>query len=108
MLVPLVGFILACVIFAAVGAALLALTPKLRPTLMNVGVFVLGAVPSSFAGVVAYGRLLGNDQGELPSAGAILGVYLVLFLAGVCGGLLTLTTFRRLAQIRQTQLGRHH
>jgi hypothetical protein len=103
MLVPLVGFVLACVIFASLGAALLALMPKLRPTLMNVGLFVLGAVPSALVGVIAYGRLFGNDEGELHSAGAVLGVFPVLFLAGVCGGLLTLVVSTRLARFSHSQ-----
>ncbi len=99
MLVPLVGFVLACAIFASVGAALLALIPKLRPTLLNVGLFVLGAVPSSAASVIAYGRLFGNTEGEIDSAGAVLGIYLVLFLAGACGGLLTVLVSKRLMRI---------
>jgi hypothetical protein len=98
MLIPLVGFVLACVIFAGIGAALLTLVPKLRPTLISVGLFVLGAVPSSFVVIVAYGRLFGDGEGELHSAGAILGVYVVLFLAGVCGGLLSVLLSTRLVR----------
>ena len=65
MLVPLAGLLVACAIFACIGAALLAVVPRLRLTFANVGLFVIGAVPSCAVTAVAYGRVFGHVNGEL-------------------------------------------
>ncbi len=97
MLVPLVGFLLACAIFGCVGWAVLALFPRLRPTLTNVGMFVIGAVPSAAVSAVAYGRVFGNEAGELNPI-AVLGLFVVLLVAGLCGGLLVVLAYKRLTR----------
>ena len=93
MIVPLVGLFLACAIFACIGAALLALIPGLRPTLTNVALFVIGAVPSCAVTAVAYGRVFGDGAGMLRSP-AVLGLYCTLLVAGVGGGLLAVIGYR--------------
>ena len=94
MIVPLVGFFIACAIFACMGATVLALIPHLRPTLANIGSFVIGAVPSSAAAAIGYGRLLGDGTGELHSAGAVFGLFGVMLIAGLCGGLLIILAYK--------------
>ncbi len=93
MLIPLVGFLIACTIFACVGAAVLALIPHLRPGHANVALFVIGAVPISAVSAVAYGRVFGDGAGELHGV-AVPGLFVVLLVAGVCGGLLTVLAYR--------------
>ena len=93
MIVPLVGLFLACAIFACIGAALLALIPRLRPTLANVALFVIGAVPSGAVTAVAYGRVFGDAEGTLRPP-AVLGLFGALLVAGVCGGLLAVVAYR--------------
>jgi hypothetical protein len=98
MLIPLVGLFIACAIFACIGTAVLALVPKLRSTLVNVALFVLGAVPTSAVSAVAYGRVFGNETGELKPF-AVLGLFVLLLFAGVCGGLLCVFPYKWLTRI---------
>ena len=98
MLISLVGFLIACAVFACIGAAVLALIPELRPTLANVAAFVLGAVPTSAVTAVAYGRFFGNETGELNPV-AVVGLFAVLLVAGICGGLLGVFAYRWLMRV---------
>jgi hypothetical protein len=97
MLISLVGLFIACVIFACIGTAVLTIVPKLRPTLVNVAMFVLGAVPISAASALCYGRIFGNETGEL-NPNAVLGLFVVLSVAGCCGGLLSVFAYRWLTR----------
>lgn len=94
MIIPLVGLFIACAIFAGFGAAVLPLVLHLRPTLANVGLFVIGSVPSAVAAAIAYGRAFGDVTGELNS-GAVLGLFGVMPVAGLCGGLLAVLAYGR-------------
>jgi len=93
MLVPFVGLFIACAIFVCIGAILLALIPPFQTTLANISLFVIGAVPSSALAAIAYGQISADSGGELHGV-AILGVFGVLLIAGVCGGTLTLLAYR--------------
>ena len=104
MLIPLVGFLVACAVFACIGAAVLAFIPKLRPTLVNVAVFVVGAVPSSAVSAVAYGRLFGNETGELTSV-AVIGLFVVLSIVGLCGGLLSVLCYKWVMRVVRLRRG---
>ena len=97
MIVPLVGFLVAYTMFGCIGAALLSLIPNLRPTLANVALFVIGAVPNCAVAAIAYGRVFGDATGELRPP-AVLGLFGVLFIAGVCGGLLAVVANRWLTR----------
>jgi hypothetical protein len=100
MLIPLVGFFVACAIFACVGVAVLAFIPRLRPTLVNLAVFVVGAVPSAAASAVAYGRIVGNEIGELNSV-AVIGLFVVLLVVGLCAGLLSVLAYKWLMRVKR-------
>ncbi len=93
MIVPLAGLFLACAIFASIGAALLALIPRLRVSLANVALFVIGAVPSCAVTAVAYGGIFGDATGDLHPL-AVLGLFGALLISGVCGGLLAVVAYR--------------
>lgn len=103
MIIPLVGLFIACAIFASIGAAALAPILHLRPTLANVSLFVLGAVPSSAITAVAYGRVFGDDTGELHHPVAVLGLFGALLVVGLCGGLLTVLAYRWLMRTMRLQ-----
>ncbi len=92
MIVPLVGLFIAVAIFACIGAALLALIPHLRPTLANITLFVIGAVPICAVTAVVYGRVFGDATGELRPV-AVLGLFSSLLVAGVFGGLLAVVAY---------------
>ena len=98
MLIPLVGLLVACVIFASIGAAVLAFISKLRPTLVNVVAFVVGAVPSSAVSAVAYGWVFGNERGELNPV-AVIGLFVVLLVVGSCGGLMSVLAYKWLLRV---------
>ena len=86
MLIPAVGFLIACTIFAGVGAVALSRIPRLQLSLVNVLVFVIGAVPTSAFSAIAYGWLFANKAGELNPV-AVPGLYAVLLFGGLFGGL---------------------
>ena len=102
MIVPVVGFLVGCAIFACIGTGLLALTPHLCPTLANVALFVIGAVPICALTAVAYGRVFGDATGELHPL-AVLGLFGVLLVAGICGGLLAVVVYRWLTRTMRFQ-----
>jgi hypothetical protein len=101
-LVPLVGLFIASAIFAGVGTALLHLTPQFRPTIANVALFAIGAVPSCAVSAIAYGQVFGDVNGELRQP-AVLGLFGVLLVAGVCGGLLAVIAYRWLIRMLRLQ-----
>jgi hypothetical protein len=91
-LIPAVGFVIACTIFAGVGALALSRIPRLHLSLVNVVVFVIGAVPTSAFSAVAYGWVFANKAGELNPV-AVLGLFAVLLVAGLLGGLLAVVVW---------------
>jgi hypothetical protein len=103
MLVPLAGLFIACAVFACISAAVLALIPKLRLTLINVVLFVIGAVPSSLVGGFVYGRVFADANNELSNPVALFGMYGVLLAAGLCGGLLTVLIYQWLMRFKGLQ-----
>ena len=103
MIIPLVGFFIACTIFASIGAAVLLLAPKLSLTLVDVVLFVVGAVPSSLVGAVVYAWVFGDQTGELRSTAAVLGVFFVLLVAGLSGGLLPVLVHKWLMRSKRLQ-----
>lgn len=98
MIIPLVGLFIACAIFAGIGAAVLSLLSHLRLTLVNLVVFVMGAVPCAFVAAVAYGRVFGNVTVELAPR-AVLGLFGVMPVAGLTGGLLAVLAYGRIMRI---------
>jgi len=102
MIIPLVGLFIACGIFACIGTAVLTVIPHLGRTLSNVGLFVIGAVPSSGAVALVYGRVFGNQTGELHLV-AVFGLFSVLLVAGLCGGLVTIAAYRWLLRAIRLQ-----
>jgi hypothetical protein len=58
MLLPLMGFILGCVIFSILGRVVLALVPSFRFSIANLMFFVLGAFLGTVPLVIAYGWIL--------------------------------------------------
>jgi hypothetical protein len=102
MLLPLVGVVIACTLFACIGAALLTLLPKFRLTFGNVVLFVIGAVPSSAVSAVVYGRVFGNETGELNTT-AVLFLFVVLLVAGLFGGFVTVSVYKWLIRFRHLQ-----
>jgi len=97
-LIPLVGLGIAFAIFACVCAALLTLIPRLRPTLLNISVFAVAAVPASAISAIAYGRFFGNETGDLNPI-AVLGLFVALLLAGTSVGLLSVIACKWLLRI---------
>jgi hypothetical protein len=102
-IIPLVGLFISCAIFTCIGAAVLALLPHLRATLANVGLFVIGAVPTSAVAAVAYGRVFGRGTGELHGGALVLSLFGIMLVAGLCGGLLTVLAYRWLMRTIRLQ-----
>jgi hypothetical protein len=85
MLLPLLGFVLGCVVFTILGLILLSYVPSLRLTLPNLVVFVAGAFVAAPAFLLVYGKIFARNQ---LSDAAFVGIFPVLLFGGASGGAL--------------------
>jgi hypothetical protein len=86
MLLPLMGFVLGCVVFTIVGSIVLAFIPKLHLNLMSLLLFVVGALPGALLSVYLYGRAFADSQNYLTSKSAVLGSFAVMLVGGASAG----------------------
>ena len=86
MLLPLMGFVLGCVIFSILGRIVLALVPSFRFTVANLVLFVMGAFLGTMTFMIAYDRIFANSNQELTSTWTIVGLFAVMFIGAVLGG----------------------
>jgi hypothetical protein len=86
MLLPLIGFVLGCVIFSVLGGIVLALVPSFSFSIANLMLFVMGAFLGTMASAVAYGRIFADSGNQLTSTWTVLGVFVVMFIGAVIGG----------------------
>jgi|HubBroStandDraft_6_1064221.scaffolds.fasta_scaffold109887_1 fatty-acid desaturase len=86
MLLPLIGFVLGCVIFSVLGWAVLALVPSFRFSIANLMLFVVGAFLGSMTFMIAYGRFFANSNHEFTSGWTFVGMFAVMFIGAVLGG----------------------
>ena len=84
-----------CVGFAILGLVVLAMLPAFRLTLINLLLFVTGAVPGGIAFLFLYGKLFARNQ---LSDKAFYGIFPVLLLGGVSGGALAVWLKMHLAK----------
>jgi len=62
MLLPLIFLVISCVSFVILGLVLLASVPSFRLTVLNLIVFILGAVPGAILFLFLFGKLLPHEQ----------------------------------------------
>jgi hypothetical protein len=86
MLLPLIGFVLGCVIFSILGWVVLALIPSFRFSIANLMLFVMGAFLGSMTFMIAYGRIFADSNNELTSGWTVVGLFAVMFTGAVFGG----------------------
>lgn len=86
MLLPLIGFMLGCVIFSVLGWAVLALVPSFRFSIANLILFVTGAFLGSMTFMIAYGRTFAESNDELTNGWTVVGMFVVMFIGAVLGG----------------------
>ena len=87
MLLPLIGFIVGCVVFSGMGLIVLSRgIPALRLTLINLLLFVSGAFLGTFALVLLYGRIFADAANQLNSAVSVFGLIPVMLVGAVGGG----------------------
>jgi uncharacterized membrane protein YdjX (TVP38/TMEM64 family) len=103
MLLPLMGFILGCVIFSILGRVVLALVPSFRFSIANLMFFVLGAFLGTVPLVIAYGWIFADSNDELTSTWTVIGLFAVIFVgAGLGGSVLVWLNVRFRKQPRST------
>jgi hypothetical protein len=95
MLLPAFGFIIGCVFFGVVGAIVLRLRKRERFRLMDLALFVAGALPTSLVAGWLYRVLVADSNGLLHSAAAVVAFFCVLFVSGAAGGLTAVWLFNR-------------
>jgi hypothetical protein len=82
---PLIFLIISCVSFTILGFVILASVPFFRVTLLNLSVFVLGAIPGAIAFLFVYGRLVARNQlGDR----TFYGIFPVILAGGTSFGVL--------------------
>jgi hypothetical protein len=86
MLLPLMGFVLGCVIFSILGRIVLALVPRFRFSIVNLVFFVIGAFVVAGAFAIAYDRIFADSNNELTSTWSVVGLFAVMFIGAVLGG----------------------
>jgi fatty-acid desaturase len=86
MLLPLIGFMLGCVIFSVLGWAVLALVPSFRFSIANLILFVMGGFLGSMTLMIAYGRIFADSNNEFTSGWTVVGMFAVMFIGAVLGG----------------------
>lgn len=96
MLLPSLGFLTAVAVFGLVGWALLSLRRRGEATPVNLALFVGGGISSALGAGWLYGVLVADQNHELKSRNAVLGLLPCLLVAGTAGGLcLVLVAVRR-------------
>jgi hypothetical protein len=89
-------FLFLCIVgFAVVGLIALAAVPALRLTFLNLSLFVGGAIPGALLFSFVYGRILGKNQ---LSDTTFVGIFPVLLVGGVLGGLVLVSLKVRLTK----------
>ena len=100
-MLPLMFLVLCCIGFTIVGLITLAITPALRLTLMSLAIFVIGAIPGALVFLFVYGRIFARQQ---LSGFAFIGIFPVLLIGGVLGGILLLWLRMRFTKGRRGQV----
>ena len=95
MLIPALGFIAGCLCFGLVGVVLLRLRKPGRFRLIDLGLFVAGAMPTSAVAGWLYGLVAADWNGQLKSGVAVVGLSCVLLVSGAVGGLGAIWLFNR-------------
>jgi len=86
MLLPLIGFVLGCVIFSILGRVILALVPNFGFTIANLMLFVMGAFLGTATFGIVYGRIFADSKNELTSSWTVVALFAVMFIGAVLGG----------------------
>ena len=87
--------------FTIVGLIALAGIPALRLTFLNLSLFVGGAIPGALLFLFVYGRIFARNQ---LSDMAFIGIFPVLLVGGMLGGLLLVRLKARLIKKRRGQV----
>jgi hypothetical protein len=96
-MLPLMFLVFCGLGFTIVGLIALAVIPELRLTFSNLFLFVGGAIPSALLFLFVYGRIFARTQ---LSDMAFIGIFPVLLVGGVLGGLLLVRLKTRLIKRR--------
>ena len=101
MLLPLMVFELGCLAFTVLGLIVLAIAPGLRLKVLNLFLFVVGAFPGALVFFILYGWLVGRKQW---SDAASMGIFPVLLIGGVFGGVLVIWLKTRFVRTRRDKV----
>src|SRR5271168_2472671 len=75
MLLPLVGFVMGCVIFSVLGRVVLAVVASFLFSIANLQLFVMGACLGALTLEIAYGWIFADSNDELTKTWTIVGVF---------------------------------
>ncbi len=88
MLLPLIAFVLGCVVFAGIGLIVLSRgIPELRLTSVNLFLFVVGAFLRTLALELLYGRIFADAGHHLRNTVAVMGQIPATVVGAVGGGI---------------------
>ncbi len=86
MLLPLIAFVMGCVVFNVAGSVVLSRLPQLPPTRPNRFVFVIGAFPGAAALGYLHEMVFADSQHELHRVAAVLGFFAAMGVGVILGG----------------------
>lgn len=85
MLLPLIGLIMAIFASTFVGVIVISIHPKWKFNLLNVVAFNFGSIGFAIITSILYGKIFAYE-GELQSAPAVIGFFISMITALICGG----------------------
>lgn len=86
MILPLFGFITACIVFGLAGCAFLLVHPGLKLTVKNIVWFTMGALPGSLIIGALYGWTFADGDGRLTSSISVMGMFATILMGGIVAG----------------------
>jgi hypothetical protein len=95
MLLPLMAFVLGCVVYAILGLIVLVCVPSFRLTFPSLIFFVVGALLTTPVCLFAYGQIFARN--DLSDA-AFVGIFPVLLVGAVFGGALVVCLKERFSK----------
>jgi hypothetical protein len=95
MLLPLLGFVFGVGVSSILGAAVMTIHPRWKLTLTNIVWFVAGSFAAVLGSANVYTWIFADKNRQLQSPAAIVGFLVLLFVATLLGGTLSVFLGKR-------------
>ena len=103
MFMPLMGLITHIVVFSIIGVVILSFSKQVHLSIKSLVFFVVFSWAGLILYSILYSQIFANDQNELTSAIAVIGLLLGLVVAGSISGYLGTVALDKLLTARKKQ-----